>query len=250
MFLNNQKILFMYDPPHLLKNICNNFKNNSIYVNGSLCTCDHVKTFCHFDRKSLVRLAPKLMEKHLTLAAFSKISVKLAAQVLSHSVAAGMSSLAQLDVLSAEANQTAQYIELMDVLFNAFNSGSVKNSGKQMGHAMSEPSGYKDFFLESLQWLDTVTMPSSHSRPCLARWRIAIHALLGLFEDLHMQQDVQFLLTDRLNKHCLENFFSCIHGKGRHIHNPSIEQFHVFFHQLLVDTFFSAKSWQQLPKGQ
>lgn len=133
---------------------------------------DHVEAFFRFDRKNCVRMAPKLTEVHLTLPPFSKMSVKLAAQVLSHSVAAGISTLVQLGVLPSDAKQTALFIDRFDQLFNAFNSGNL-HSGRQMGHAILVHSGHTEFLQDTLEWLHIVKTPSSRSclipfLPCLS----------------------------------------------------------------------------------
>ncbi|KAL8599881.1 hypothetical protein ACOMHN_025413 [Nucella lapillus] len=157
---------------------------------------------------------------------------------MSHSVASGISTLVQLNALPTQAINTAQFIERLDRVFNCFNSGSEKNAGRQMGHAMSESSGHKEFLLETLECLKSVKSGSSRSLPCLIGWQLAIHTLLGLFEELHTEHGVRFLMTDRLNQDCLENFFSCIRGKGGHLDNPDATQFRLFFRQLMVDKFF------------
>ncbi|XP_025107337.1 uncharacterized protein LOC112572044 [Pomacea canaliculata] len=209
---NNGKIFFMYDPPHLLKNICNNLKKHGFLVNGSLCSWEHVENFFKFDKQNSVRMAPKLTEKHMILPPFSKMNVSLAAQVLSHSVAAGISTLVQFGTLPDAAKQTALFIERFDQLFNAFNSSRL-SSGRQMGHAMSRSSGHKEFLCDTLQWLRTVETPSSNALPCLTGWKMTVQALLELFDELQTNHGISFLLTDRLNQDCLENFFFLHSGK-------------------------------------
>ena len=54
--------------------------------------------------------------------------MNLAAQVLSQSVAAGISALVTLKHLPDSAKDTAQFVELFDGLFNTFNSQTVKTS--------------------------------------------------------------------------------------------------------------------------
>ena len=92
---NGKRVLTMYDPPHLLKNI----RNDKLW----LCICKRqncLPIFCRFlllDSTLPIRVAPKLTLKHINLPMSSKISVKLTAQVLSHSVAAGITTLVSLD---------------------------------------------------------------------------------------------------------------------------------------------------------
>ena len=67
-------------------------------------------------------MAPKLKDKHIDLPPFFTMHANLAAQVLSNSVAAGISTLVSLKHLPESAMYTAQFIEQFDALFNTFNS--------------------------------------------------------------------------------------------------------------------------------
>ena len=66
------------------------------------------------------------------------MSVRLAAQTLSRSVAKGILMFVQFGALSEEALVTA---ELFDKLFNAFNSLSIKHAFP-MRHAVTRVSGH------------------------------------------------------------------------------------------------------------
>jgi len=61
--------------------------------------------------------------------------VKLAAQVLSHSVAVGINTLCTFKKLDEESKYTAKFIENFDQLVNAFNNSTVR-SAQNMGHAI------------------------------------------------------------------------------------------------------------------
>ena len=140
----DEKVFVFYDPPHLLKNIRNNFMKHGFLYNGVPIQWQYIVQFYTFDKANNIRMAPKLSEKHVTLPPFTAMRVNLAAQVMSHSVAAGLSTLSHANKLPADAEHTAQFIENFDQLFNAFNSGSLK-SHQKMRHALSEKSGHKDF---------------------------------------------------------------------------------------------------------
>ena len=53
----------------------------------------YVADFHEFDKGNNLILAPKLADTHIALLPFATMSVNLTAQVLSHSVAAGMYTL-------------------------------------------------------------------------------------------------------------------------------------------------------------
>ena len=78
--------------------------------------------------------------------------VNLAAQVLSHSAAAGISFLVRVGEMPEAAISTAHFVEHFDALSNAFNSRTLKCS-KRFGHAFSDSSGHYVFLQESLNML-------------------------------------------------------------------------------------------------
>ena len=53
---------------------------------------------------------------------FNALIVPKAVQVHSHSVPAGMSFMAQWKIIPEEASHTAEFVEDMDQVFNAFNN--------------------------------------------------------------------------------------------------------------------------------
>ena len=58
-------------------------------------------------------------------------------------------------------------------------------------------------------------------------------------EVLEMHQSawsVHFLLTERLNQDCIENFFSKVCAKGGHRFNPSAREFHFAYRSLCSNT--------------
>lgn len=124
---NQNKIYVLYDPPHLLKNTRNNLKKTGYLVNEHDIEWGYIEEFFHLDSKNSVRMAPKLTRKHLRLSGFSALRVRLATQVLSHSVAAGISTMVTLQALPEEATHTALFVERMDQLFNAFNSNNKRS---------------------------------------------------------------------------------------------------------------------------
>ena len=87
--VNNKKIFSFYDPHHLIKSVRNIFHKNISFFNTSA-QWEHILNFVESDSKLGIRLAPKLTYRHLILPPFSKMSVPLDLQVISHTVAAGL----------------------------------------------------------------------------------------------------------------------------------------------------------------
>ena len=238
-FHKGRKIYMMYNPPRLLKDVCNNMKKHGFVVKGEEINWTYIEQFYNFDKQNAVRIAPELTAKHIDMPPSSALHVKYAAQVLSHSVAAGLSFLVTLQVLSPDATATALFIEKFDQLFNAFNSRNLRSSQRK-GHGMTGTSGHVEFLQDTLDWLQSVQLPEtarSSQLSCLTRWKMAIRSLLALWEELSNNYGVNILLTDRLNQDCVEDLFSTIRGKGGHGDNPSADQFRTVLRQAMVDSF-------------
>ena len=93
-----------YDHPHLVMNVRNNLKKHGFNVDGNLVQWKHIEDFYRADSKFPIRMAPKLMHKHIELQPFAPLSIKLATQVLSHSVAAGISTTVSLGLCQKMLN--------------------------------------------------------------------------------------------------------------------------------------------------
>ena len=125
--------------------------------------------------------------------------VNLAAQVLSHSVAAGISALVSLKHLPESAMYTAQFVEQFDALFYTFNSQSLKSS-QRLGHAFNDSSGHHAFLRESLDFLSKLKTIEGKELPCIYGWKISSNALFDLWQHLKKEEKFHFILTGRLNQ--------------------------------------------------
>ena len=169
----------MYDPPHLLKNIRNNLKKSGFSCNGVESSWSYKESLFLFDRKNRYRMAPKLIYRHIYLPPFASLRVRFAAQFLSHTVAAGLSTLLESTVLPPEAEETATFAENFDQFFNAFNSATWK-ANQRMQHGFMATSDHKEFLLHILSWLTSLQSHSNWKLPCMNGWIMDIHALLSL----------------------------------------------------------------------
>ncbi|GFN84221.1 transposable element p transposase [Plakobranchus ocellatus] len=242
-FMHNGTHYFViYDPPHLIKSIRNNLHKSGLKCGTSEVSWKYVEAFYAHDCKLPVRMAPKFTDKHIKLPPFAALRVKLATQVMSHSVAAGISTMVALGALPSEAKETALFIDRFDKLFNSMNSYTLKSS-KPFHHALTLKSTNQNFLLDSLSWLKTIHGNSKiKNLPCIEGWQVSISAALHLVQDLHTNHNIKFLLTSRLNQDCIENLFSVIRGKGGHRDNPDIGQFTSALQQVMVDSLMVAST--------
>lgn len=112
---------------------------------------DHLEKFYELDQLT-ARMALKLTANHLKPEGSFKMRVSLAAQVLSHTVAAGMLTMATWgdgQVFPKEAMHTAEFVELMDKFFDSVNGSTLHpDRGKEMRCVLSERSPHLHFWEE------------------------------------------------------------------------------------------------------
>ena len=234
-FIGGRKLFMMYDPPHLMKSIRNNFKRHGYKYGTDDVSWRYIEKFYEMDAALPIRMAPKLTKRHIAVPAFADLSVKLAVQVLSHTVAAGITTMVRLKALEPNASATANFISSMDKLFNCFNSRNFSNKAP-MAHAFSASSGHVAFLQHACEDFKRLRCKNkTGSLPCLTGWQLSINCLLQLWDDLSSNEQVSYLLTSRLNQDCLENLFSVIRGKGGHRTNPTPREFRASIKQTMVD---------------
>ncbi|KAK0134038.1 Protein O-GlcNAcase [Merluccius polli] len=141
------KVFALHDPPHLLKNTRSNLEKYNFKIStehsSKTIKWSYLQKFFEFDSQLPIRKAPKLTKGHFQLNSFSKMHVNMAAQVLSHTVAAGLYTYVALGKLPGEAVHTAEFVELIDSLFDSFNSRCGTTTGAELLGVDSEPWVFK-----------------------------------------------------------------------------------------------------------
>ncbi len=215
--IDSNRVFFMYDPPHLLKSVRNNLKSHLFKINDKEIKWEYIEKFYRDDKRqghSEMRLAPKLTEKHISLPAFSKMSVSRAGQVLSSTVAAGINTYVSAGILPPQAVHTADFCQGMDDLFDSFNSNHLYEKVKKHKKAVSENSHHVEFWKEKINWLKKWEVVDGGRIKCIQGWVLTISAVIMLWEDLHNNYDFMFLFTRNLNQDPIENLFSVVRYRG------------------------------------
>ena len=215
---NNQKYFVMFDPPHLLKCVRNNLMKYPFKFGMYTASWKDIEKFYNNDNTLTIRTAPKLTEKHLHPNGFSKMKVKYATQVFSHTVAAAICTYVSMEKLPPSASGTAELLSMFDSLFDCVNSSTI-HSTKKMKCAMSNATSHQGFlkeaikFIMSIEVLDGVNIVTGRIK-CLKGWLVTLNAILQIWEHLKTMHDFNFLLTRRLNTDPIENFFGAIRQQG------------------------------------
>ena len=241
--VDGEIIHFMYDPPHLVKCLRNNFMKYNFMFNENRVRWQHILDFYNRDSQQKLKLAPKLTDKRFNLAPFATMRVHLATQIFSHSVAAGIYTHVSLGALEQEAEHTAQLVEMVDGLFDCFNTGNLSNA-KELQRALTASSPHWDHLNLCKSAFTTLQVLGCKSKvPCISGFILSINSLEHLSGSLLERVGISLLLTNRLNQNCLENHFATIRGRGGFRDSPTPDAFAATFRQVPSSTFDRA------PKG-
>lgn len=231
-YVKGTKICAIFDVPHLLKSIRNNLLFALyLYLKGCVyISFDVIREIFAIDKQSTAgRALLKLTEKHMFPNSFQKMSVRLAAQVFSHSVASAIRTAVASGQLDNEyATATADFIEVVDNLFDALNSKHLYTR-KPCNAALSDQNQHVlcaiDKGLELFTELIKVTKDCKMSRPpCFNGWLLSIKGI-KMIHEIGKKEGFTYLLTGRLNQDPVENFFSIMRQKGGYNKNPTVRSF-------------------------
>jgi hypothetical protein len=147
--------------------------------------------FYENDTKLLPRMAPKLTKLDLCVRDFSKMKVKLAIQILSHSVAAGIRALVSLKVMSEEANETADFVENIDTLFDLWNISTDCDRKKvnKSGKFLIENLGVLD---KCFEFIKSIEVTTKKNLDCLRGLALTLRGIGHLIKDIYMYIYIYF----------------------------------------------------------
>ncbi|CAG4923331.1 unnamed protein product [Colias eurytheme] len=234
----NHNVVTLFDAPHLLKCFRNLFMKYNIKskknissdgkVGEGIAKWTHIKEFYDLDSQNdHFVFAPKLRTEHLAPNSKQKMRVSLAAQVLSHSVAAGMYCKIAKGELPQEAIITADLIVDMDNLFDCLNSDSqdLKN-GKKCCTNMNDRTPHIQLFKKMKSFFQNMEFVGCRSKPpSLYGWIWTINGVEQIWQNIKQKYQISSLCTRKLQQDPLENLFGIIRGNCGANTNPTTGQF-------------------------
>lgn len=241
-FVDNTPIFYLFDVPHLLKSTRNNFFSYDFKLDDGVTKKCYLDAMYNLDKTKQFRLAPKLTDDHLNPNAFKKMRVKLASQVLSHSVAVAMHTYIDFGKIPEEARTTANFISTMNKLFDILNSSTLESYQAFMGTAKQIQFLNKmDDMFSSLKVIQRRKDKNNEEKEkdvtntlkFIYGWRLTISSILKLWEVLQ-KKNYKFLFTRNLNQDCLENYFGQIRNACGNARNPTPIQFARAFKKLFA----------------
>lgn len=228
------------DPPHMLKLSRNVFaETNMTSVKGDI-QFNFIKKLDAIQEEEGLKLANKLTSNHVGFAG-KKMNVKLAAQVLSNSVADAIEFLAKCGDKRFEGSEaTVEYIRVLDRIFDIFNSKNPFGKGFKSPLRLQNTEIWMNALTETRNYLmnlkinDTNILEHRRKTPALG-FIIDTFSFANLCLDLLKDStlEMKYFLTYKCSQDNLEIFFSCVRRCGALNDNPSSLQFRYTLRKLL-----------------
>lgn len=229
LFYGKHKIHFVFDVPHLMKCIRNNFMNHDIEFNGMVVSWNDIRTFYDIDKgsKTGCRAAPKLSERHINPQNFQKMSVKLATQVFSASVSRGMQAACSTGMMKSPTGpNTAMFLGRLNDIFDCLNSKYCFDSNPLRKPLSTQNLKVMQCLKDALPFVKCWKLRSGRPNPpCFNGLVLGINSVLSLYNSLISEKNTTYLLTGRLNQDPIENIFGVLRQRGGYNANPSAKQF-------------------------
>lgn len=170
--------------------------------------------------------------------------VKLAAQVFSHLLASTIRTcISTAELKSDTASDTADFIEIMDRLFDCLNSRNLF-SKNPYNCALSDFGVVKSLQAENyFENIFKVNAKGKESRPpCFNGFIQTINGVLSFFDDELQNNNLTFLCINRLNQDVLDNLFSIFWQKEGYNKNPTARIIRTLFRSTCVFSLIASKS--------
>ena len=193
-------------------------------------------------QKEELHLANKLRSAHIAWIR-KKMNVKLAAQLLSESVATSLRYCLEENINEFSGCEgTIDFIVLFNNLFDILSSRNWKSCGYKRPVQKRNIEQIKDFlvkaetYIRSLKFSDGQDIIKTKRKTGFLGFLFCIRSLQIIYERYISASDapLTFLLTYKLSQDHIELFFGQIRSMGGNNNNPTVKQFSAAYKKLLV----------------
>lgn len=268
----NHKVYVILDPPHMLKLARTSISSkNLVDSDGGIIQWKYFKMLYEKQKELPFNLGNKITKEHIEFER-KKMSVKLAAQILSNSVADTMEFFKDHDEEFKDVDATVKYIRIINDIFDIMNSTtSKKATGFKRTISESTSNEFFQRFDEAKTYLkglmvedDTTSIFSATIRTAFVGFYNNMVNFEKIYEDYVQSGKLGVLITHRFSQDLLESFFGSIRSMGGmfvylifhnttllklfrlsgYNDNPTTQQFEAAYRKLLVhnDVVCSKKS--------
>ncbi|CAK1580042.1 unnamed protein product [Parnassius mnemosyne] len=261
--ISGQQLSVVFDPPHLLKGLRNNFLTKDMLFKGKVATWKDIENVFDSDcQLGHTRMHKKLTEHHVYAAKMKKMKVSVAAQTLSATTSGMLKYTALFKTTTSGENvsetmaTTGEAVEFIDKLFDSVNGSRGSTiRGKLRGPIKPNAHQIYNFWTESKQILKNIQFIDKSSKkacknnktykvrvPSLNGWVTTIESFERLSKLLFEKYEIQYFYPRNVNQDPLENFFGRIRAINYRNVNPDANTFANAFKSLLMSNVMGPHS--------
>lgn len=238
------KIYVFIDPCHALKLVRNTFGERKVLYDsyGTKIDFNFLDKLIKLQESEGLYLGTKITKAHIYFHK-QKMKVKLAAQLLSESVADALEFCSKELSLEGfeECEGTIYFIRILNNIFDVLNSCSVRPAGWKKAICASNYGLVEALFECATNYISTLKFPDgtflieSKRRTGFIGLIIDMKSSIALYQDLVNESKILvFLPIYKFSQDHVELFFSAIRARGGFNNNPNAIQFRAAFKRLLI----------------
>lgn len=243
--ITQSPIAIFLDPCHMLKLVRNTLADKKSMVDGNdqFVNFEYIEKLHKLQQAEGLHFGNKLRSAHIAWYK-KKMNVKLAAQLLSESVATSLEFCLQEKLPGFEGCEaTIKFIRLFNTLFDLLNSRNLKSYGFKRPLQASNEADVKSFVSEARVYISSLkearngkNILVSNRKTGFLGFLICVESMLALYESLIVtgRFHMSFLCMFKISQDHLELFFGKIRSLGGCNNNPSARQFCAAYKKLLV----------------
>ncbi|XP_052124931.1 uncharacterized protein LOC113208734 isoform X2 [Frankliniella occidentalis] len=243
--IDGQRLVHIWDMPHILKNIRNNLITSDLEFNGNkVAKWRHLIEFFKYD-ESLSKLS-SLSMRHINPQGRDKMRVSYAAQVFSASVSKFIKAIVSISdgKKLSHCLPFADLCEDIDSFFDLCNGPRAKENNDQKLFRVNvtdhSPHIKEDMWNTIISKLQTWTFIRKkdgvrHIPPCVRGWIENVKSFRVLW--CSVKEEVRVLKLRHLNQDALENFFCLIRQCGGSSSDLTLAQFTASMKTCLISRF-------------
>ncbi|CAG4988183.1 unnamed protein product [Colias eurytheme] len=234
--VHGRKIYCMFNIPHLLKLMLNEFMEYNIMFNNKVAKWSHIRDLYSVDRRQQTKLVPQFSEHNINTNHGKKLSLKVAH---SRSVASAILKYVDLKLIEATATDTAEFINKMSDFFDLFHSSKMQSADNNKT-IFTGDSGQIRFLEEMIIFFRTLKVGSfspealRNNMYFLYGLQVSIKSLLLLHKDLK-SEEIHAFATNRLNLNSVHNFFDKVKRASDSSEEPTCRHFNIAFTEMFVN---------------
>lgn len=243
--VSKEPVVIFLDPCHMLKLVRNTIADKKSLVddNNEFVNFEYFERLHKLQESEGLHLGNKLRASHMAWFK-KKMNVKLAAQLLSESVATSLEFCLKENIPGFEGcSATINFVRLINDLFDMFNSRNLHAYGFKRPLQVSNYKEYYNFLKTARSYLTNLKesvngklMTDSNRKTGFLGFVICIDSLLLLYRLLVSSgtTGMSFICTYKFSQDHIELFFGKIRSLFGFNNNPSVTQFCSAYRKLLV----------------